>query len=81
MIRTIIQYNIILGNLETLDTGLKEKGLDIRDELLRFYSENYSANLMQLTVYGKGEVLHTKNCHHMEVLLLLGVDVKTVCVY
>ncbi|XP_078171077.1 insulin-degrading enzyme-like 1, peroxisomal [Carex rostrata] len=46
-------HKFTTGNLETLDTRPKEKGLDIRDELLRFYSENYSANLMQLTVYGK----------------------------
>ncbi|KAJ4792475.1 Insulin-degrading enzyme [Rhynchospora pubera] len=46
-------HKFTTGSLETLDTGPKEKGLDIRKELLRFYSENYSANLMQLTVYGK----------------------------
>ncbi|KAG8078140.1 hypothetical protein GUJ93_ZPchr0007g4925 [Zizania palustris] len=40
------------GNWETLETKPKERGLDIRNELLKFY-ENYSANLMHLVVYGK----------------------------
>ncbi|KAJ4769341.1 Insulin-degrading enzyme [Rhynchospora pubera] len=46
-------HKFTTGSIETLDVGPKEKGLDIREELLRFYSENYSANLMHLTVYGK----------------------------
>lgn len=40
------------GSWETLETKPKERGLDIRLELLKFY-ENYSANLMHLVVYGK----------------------------
>uniref|UniRef100_A0A0E0FTY4 Peptidase M16 N-terminal domain-containing protein n=1 Tax=Oryza nivara TaxID=4536 RepID=A0A0E0FTY4_ORYNI len=40
------------GSCETLETKPKERGLDIRQELLKF-SENYSANLMHLVVYGK----------------------------
>ncbi|KAB8083769.1 hypothetical protein EE612_006084 [Oryza sativa] len=40
------------GSCETLETKPKERGLDIRQELLKFY-ENYSANLMHLVVYGK----------------------------
>ncbi|CAO2178017.1 unnamed protein product [Urochloa humidicola] len=40
------------GSWETLETKPKGRGLDIRDELLKFY-ENYSANLMHLVVYGK----------------------------
>ncbi|KAF0917133.1 hypothetical protein E2562_016934 [Oryza meyeriana var. granulata] len=40
------------GSWETLETKPKERGLDIRQELLKFY-ENYSANLMHLVVYGK----------------------------
>ena len=42
------------GSWETLETKPKERGLDIRLELLKFY-ENYSANLMHLVVYGKGK--------------------------
>ncbi|BAD52843.1 putative insulin degrading enzyme [Oryza sativa Japonica Group] len=44
------KFNI--GSCETLETKPKERGLDIRQELLKFY-ENYSANLMHLVVYGK----------------------------
>uniref|UniRef100_A0A453FP27 Peptidase M16 C-terminal domain-containing protein n=1 Tax=Aegilops tauschii subsp. strangulata TaxID=200361 RepID=A0A453FP27_AEGTS len=40
------------GSWETLETKPKERGLDIRLELLKFY-ENYSANLMHLVVYVK----------------------------
>uniref|UniRef100_A0ACD5WHF8 Uncharacterized protein n=1 Tax=Avena sativa TaxID=4498 RepID=A0ACD5WHF8_AVESA len=40
------------GSWETLETKPKERGLDIRLELLKFY-ENYSANIMHLVVYGK----------------------------
>uniref|UniRef100_A0A0D9YFS6 Peptidase M16 N-terminal domain-containing protein n=1 Tax=Oryza glumipatula TaxID=40148 RepID=A0A0D9YFS6_9ORYZ len=40
------------GSWETLETKPKERGLDIRQELLKFY-ENYSTNLMHLVVYGK----------------------------
>ncbi|XP_021281729.1 insulin-degrading enzyme-like 1, peroxisomal isoform X2 [Herrania umbratica] len=42
-----------LGNWYTLDVRPKAKGLDIRHELLKFYEENYSANLMQLVLYTK----------------------------
>ncbi|KAL0383546.1 UNVERIFIED_CONTAM: Insulin-degrading enzyme-like 1, peroxisomal [Sesamum calycinum] len=31
----------------------KRKGMDTREELLRFYNENYSANLMHLVIYTK----------------------------
>lgn len=42
------------GNWDTLMTVPKGKGLDTRQELIKFYEENYSANLMHLVVYGKG---------------------------
>ncbi|KAJ3696077.1 hypothetical protein LUZ60_001454 [Juncus effusus] len=41
------------GSLETLETRPKEQGIDIRQELLKFYEEHYSANLMHLVVYAK----------------------------
>ncbi|ONK75239.1 uncharacterized protein A4U43_C03F14810 [Asparagus officinalis] len=41
------------GSWDTLEVKPKEKGIDTRNELLKFYQENYSANLMQLVVYGK----------------------------
>lgn len=41
------------GNWETLEVRPKERGLDTRQELLKFYNENYSANLMHLVIYSK----------------------------
>lgn len=41
------------GNLETLWTSPRAKGLDVRDELLKFHRQHYSANLMKLAVVGK----------------------------
>ncbi|XP_057438666.1 insulin-degrading enzyme-like 1, peroxisomal [Lotus japonicus] len=39
------------GNWDTLEIRPKAKGLDTRNELIKFYDENYSANLMHLVVY------------------------------
>ncbi|KAH7661783.1 insulysin protein [Dioscorea alata] len=41
------------GNWDTLEVVPKAKGLDTRLELIKFYKENYSANIMHLVVYGK----------------------------
>ncbi|GKV32541.1 hypothetical protein SLEP1_g41137 [Rubroshorea leprosula] len=41
------------GNWDTLEVRPKAKGVDTRQELLKFYEENYSANLMHLVVYSK----------------------------
>lgn len=41
------------GNWDTLEVKPKERGIDTRNELIKFYEENYSANLMHLVVYGK----------------------------
>eukprot|EP00850_Spirogloea_muscicola_P004518 SM000019S05062 [mRNA] locus=s19:764487:772283:+ [translate_table: standard] len=41
------------GNLETLEVVPKAAGQDIQVELLRFYEQHYSANLMRLVVYGR----------------------------
>ncbi|XP_011075246.1 insulin-degrading enzyme-like 1, peroxisomal isoform X2 [Sesamum indicum] len=41
------------GNWDTLEVRPKERGMDTREELLRFYNENYSANLMHLVIYTK----------------------------
>ena len=40
--------------LDTLEVRPKEKGLDTRNELLKFYEENYSTNLMHLVIYTNG---------------------------
>nr|GEX27537.1 insulin-degrading enzyme-like 1, peroxisomal [Tanacetum cinerariifolium] len=42
------------GNWDTLEVKPKARGIDTRSELLKFYKENYSANLMNLVVYSKG---------------------------
>ncbi|GAQ79598.1 Insulinase family protein [Klebsormidium nitens] len=41
------------GSLETLDVQPKACGKNTRDELIKFYTAHYSANLMRLVVYGK----------------------------
>ncbi|KAH9648313.1 Insulin-degrading enzyme-like 1 (peroxisomal) [Citrus sinensis] len=44
------------GNWETLEVRPRAKGLDTRHELIKFYNEHYSSNLMHLVVYSKGLV-------------------------
>ncbi|XP_062166020.1 insulin-degrading enzyme-like 1, peroxisomal isoform X1 [Alnus glutinosa] len=41
------------GNWDTLEVRPKARGIDTRHELIKFYEENYSANLMHLVVYAK----------------------------
>ncbi|EEF30307.1 insulin-degrading enzyme-like 1, peroxisomal [Ricinus communis] len=41
------------GNWDTLEVRPKAKGLDTRNELIKFYEENYSANRMHLVIYAK----------------------------
>ncbi|XP_050230327.1 insulin-degrading enzyme-like 1, peroxisomal [Mercurialis annua] len=41
------------GNWESLEVQPKAKGLDTREALIKLYEETYSANLMQLVIYGK----------------------------
>lgn len=45
---------VIAGSWDTLEVRPKEKGIDTREELIKFYKEYYSANLMRLVVYAKG---------------------------
>ncbi|KAL3656843.1 hypothetical protein V7S43_018299 [Phytophthora oleae] len=45
-----------VGNKETLSTTPVEKGIDVRDALLKFYKEFYSASIMKLVVYGREDV-------------------------
>eukprot|EP00250_Pteridium_aquilinum_P021928 c25264_g2_i1 orf=2311-5265(+) len=49
------------GNLETLDLRPKTKGMDTREELIKFYDGNYSSNLMCLAVYGKETLDNLQN--------------------
>ncbi|KAJ8667813.1 hypothetical protein QAD02_009476 [Eretmocerus hayati] len=41
------------GSIETLDVIPKQKGINVREELLKFHSTWYSANIMSLSVLGK----------------------------
>lgn len=41
------------GNKDTLDTIPKERGIQVREELLKFHKKWYSANLMSLVVLGQ----------------------------
>lgn len=43
------------GNKDTLDTIPKERGIQVREELLKFHKKWYSANLMSLVVLGQGK--------------------------
>ena len=48
-------FLVIVGNKLTLETRPKERGLSTRDELLKFHNSFYSANIMALTVLGRGK--------------------------
>jgi hypothetical protein len=39
--------------MDTLHVRPEENGVDTRSELIKFYDEHYSANIMHLVVYGK----------------------------
>jgi insulysin len=41
------------GNLKTLQEIPKEKGINVRDALIRFHSERYSANISKLVLLGR----------------------------
>jgi hypothetical protein len=59
ILELIFRTLVDLGNWDTLEVKAKEKGLDTRLELIKFYDSHYSANLMKLVVYGKG---FSSNC-------------------
>ncbi|SJX63498.1 related to STE23-Metalloprotease involved in a-factor processing [Sporisorium reilianum f. sp. reilianum] len=44
------------GNYQTLWEDPKSKGMDVRDELLKFHDQYYSANVMKLVVLGKEDL-------------------------
>ncbi|KAJ2431154.1 metalloprotease, partial [Coemansia sp. RSA 2531] len=39
-------------NIKTLQQGAKDHGLDLHEELLKFYNKYYSSDIMKLVVYG-----------------------------
>ncbi|RCK67850.1 A-factor-processing enzyme [Candida viswanathii] len=44
------------GNFETLHEDPLASGLDVRDVLIKFYTQHYSANLMSLVILGKEDL-------------------------
>lgn len=61
------------GNSTTLGSRPQELGLDVREELKKFHSAHYSANLMRLAVIGRGG-----ECHGHMTLTWLSCDSTTV---
>lgn len=51
--------NFGTGNRDTLCTIPMSKGINIRNEVIKFYSKFYSSNIMSLVVLGKEDIL----CH------------------
>lgn len=41
------------GNLTTLKEEPGKKGINVRDEFMKFHERHYSANIMKLVVFGK----------------------------
>ncbi|GFS16143.1 insulin-degrading enzyme-like [Elysia marginata] len=63
------------GNKETLEEIPKSKGIDVRDELLKFHSQYYSSNIMGMCVVGREPLDELQN---MVVPLVEGVVNKSV---
>lgn len=41
--------------------GPKQKGVNVRDALLKFHNEWYSSNIMTLSILGKGKIIDINN--------------------
>ena len=63
------------GNHKTLEVTPKEKGIDIRGELLKFHETWYSSNIMTVAVLGKENL---DDLEKMTVPLFLNVINKNV---
>ncbi|XP_066996978.2 insulin-degrading enzyme [Anabrus simplex] len=63
------------GNKETLSTVPKEKGIDVREELLKFHDTWYSSNIMNLCILGKESL---DELEEMAVKLFSDVKNKSV---
>ncbi|OAX85065.1 hypothetical protein ACJ72_00566 [Emergomyces africanus] len=46
-------HHFSTGNLQTLRDGPQSRGINVRDEFIRFYETHYSANRMKLVVLGR----------------------------
>ena len=49
------------GNIDTLQTIPVKRGINIRERLLKFHSDHYSANLMRLVVLGRDSLDQLEN--------------------
>lgn len=47
------------GNKFTLYTVPRQNSINVRDEILKFFEQYYSANIMSLSVLGKGRFIST----------------------
>jgi len=55
-------WHFSTGNLTTLKEAPAQEGINVRDELIKFYYKHYSSNIMKLVILGKGmEPLKTKS--------------------
>ncbi|RUS68868.1 hypothetical protein EGW08_023369 [Elysia chlorotica] len=63
------------GNKETLEEIPKSKGIDVRDELLKFHSQYYSSNIMGMCVVGRESLDELQS---MVVPLVEGIVNKNV---
>lgn len=67
------------GNIETLDVRPKSKGIDTREELLKFYEGHYSSNLMCLVVYGKETLENLKNLVEVKFSAIKNIKKERPC--
>ncbi|KAM0952033.1 putative insulysin [Dioscorea sansibarensis] len=67
------------GNWDTLEVVPKAKGLDTRLELIKFYKENYSANIMHLVVYGKESLEKLQNLVESKFTDVLNIERSKIC--
>ena len=70
------------GNKFTLDTRPREQNIDVREELLKFHSSFYSANMMAMAVIGRGlycwaNKATDKTRHVLAATLMLPICGKT----
>lgn len=65
------------GNLETLEEAPGREGIDVRDELIKFHSKYYSANIMKLVILGRGMFFF---CYWFEFWASICVNVVWCCV-
>ncbi|GLH05411.1 SFRICE_018075 [Gryllus bimaculatus] len=63
------------GNKMTLETIPKEKGINVREELLKFHDKWYSSNIMSLCIIGKESL---DDLQEMAVSMFSNVKNKTV---